>query len=63
MSGSAIRANIVAAAACEAVLRDNRTGDPPDDRAVRWALHETFNPAEPLVPCRSGDGGQDREYG
>ena len=42
VSANAIRSNIFAAA-CEAGFRDNRTGDPPDDRAVSWALHETLN--------------------
>src|ERR1700730_6012430 len=38
--------------ACQAGLRDNRTGDPPDDGAVGWALHETFSlcPTLGLLP-------------
>src|SRR5437660_1739716 len=62
MSGSAIRANIFAAA-CEAGFRDNRTGDPADERAVSWTLHETLNLCRGLILLWTGGGRQDRDYG
>ena len=62
MSASAIRATIFAAA-CEAGFRDNRTGDPPGDGAVSWALHETLNLCRALGLLSVGGGWQDRDYG
>jgi len=62
MSANAIRSNIFAAA-CEVGFRDNRTGDPPDDRAVSWALHETLNLCRALGLLSVGDGWRDRDYG
>ena len=62
MSASAIRANIFAAA-CEAGFRDNRTGDPPADGAVSWALHETLNLCRALGLLSVGGGWKDRDYG
>jgi hypothetical protein len=62
VSASAIRSNIFAAA-CEVGFRDNRTGDPPDDRAVSWALHETLNLCRALGLLSVGGGWQDRDYG
>jgi hypothetical protein len=49
--------------ACEAGSRDNRTGDPPDDGAVGWALHETCSLCRTLGLVSVGEGWQDREYG
>ncbi|HKN50635.1 MAG TPA: hypothetical protein VJ010_10460 [Actinomycetota bacterium] len=62
MSARAIRANIFTAA-CEAGFQDNRTGDPPDDRAVSWALHETLNLCRALGLLSVGGGWHDRDYG
>src|SRR5437764_169965 len=62
MSASAIRATTFAAA-CEVGFRENRTGDPPDDRAVSWALHETLNLCRALGLLSVGSGWGDRDYG
>jgi hypothetical protein len=62
MSASAIRVNIFTAA-CEVGFRDNRTGDPPDDHAVSWALHVTLNLCRALGLLSVGGRWQDRDYG
>jgi len=50
-------------AAYEVGFRDSRTGDPPDDYAVRWAIGETLNLCGALGLLSVGSSWRDRSYG
>ena len=59
---SVLRASVFVAA-YEVGFRNSRTGDPPDDYAVRWAIGETLNLCGALGLLSVGSSWRDRSYG
>jgi hypothetical protein len=55
--------NTVKSAAVEEGFRDARTGEPPDDQALRWAIHDTLNPCRALGLLSVGGDWRNRTYG
>jgi hypothetical protein len=53
----------VGQAAAEEGFRDTRTGEPPDERALGWAIHETSNLCRALGVLSVGGSWRDRSYG
>lgn len=62
MPGSQIEA-AVGLAAAEEGFRDSRTGEPPDEHEISWAIHETSNLCRALGLLASGSDWSDRSYG
>jgi hypothetical protein len=62
MPGSQIDA-AVGLAAAEEGFRDGRTGEPPDEHHVRWAVHATSNLCRALGLLGAGRDWSDRGYG
>ena len=62
MAGSQINA-AVGLAAAEEGFRDSRTGQPPDEHAVSWAVHATSNLCRALGLLAVGSDWSDRGYG
>jgi hypothetical protein len=60
--GNQINAAVVLAAA-EVGFRDSRTGEPPDEHAVGWAVHATSNKCRALGLLAAGRDWSDRGYG
>jgi len=53
----------VAQAVAEEGYRDTRTGEPPDERAVSWATHDTINLCRALGLLSVGGSWRHRSYG
>jgi hypothetical protein len=53
----------VGLAAAEEGFRDSRTGEPPDERGISWAVHATSNLCRALGLLAVGAGWTDRSYG
>ena len=62
VAGSQINA-AVGLAAAEEGFRDSRTGEPPDEHAVSWAVHATSNLCRALGLLAVGSDWSDRGYG
>jgi hypothetical protein len=44
-------------------FRENRTGEPPDEHQISWAVHETSNLCRVLGLLAAGGDWRDRSYG
>ena len=53
----------VGLAAAEEGFRDSRTGEPPDEHGISWAVHATSNLCRALGLLAVGAGWSDRSYG
>ena len=53
----------VGQAVAEEGFRDSRTGGPPDEHHVGWAIHETSNLCRALGLLAVGGDWRDRSYG
>jgi len=53
----------VGQAVAEEGFRDSRTGEPPDEHQISWALHETSNLCRALGLLAVGGDWHDRSYG
>jgi hypothetical protein len=53
----------VGLAAAEEGFRDGRTGEPPDEHHVSWAVHATSNLCRALGLLAAGRDWSDRGYG
>jgi hypothetical protein len=53
----------VGLAAAEEGFRENRTGEPPGERAVSWAIHSTSNLCRALGLLAAGRDWSDQSYG
>ena len=53
----------VGLAAAEEGFRDNRTGEPPYEHGISWAVHATSNLCRALGLLAVGAGWSDRSYG
>ena len=54
---------IVGQAVAEEGFRDSRTGEPPDEHDISWAIHETSNLCRALGLLAVGGDWRDRGYG
>ena len=54
---------VVGRAVSEEGFREMRTGEPPADREVSWAIQETINLCRALAVLSVGGGWDDRSYG